>query len=287
VPVNVLYCEGNSESIDVRIIRQLLPKDCTVRPIGGKNMVESSVIADRTIKPKPNLAGLLDRDFDCQDFVLSNTPQPLLNQNRILVGWTWERKEIENYLLDPQLVQGVLGRKAPPINEYCSVLEKSAQKIAVYTAARTALSCYRFKNFWGDEIKIGNLNYDFPKKLGKDACELKIKEIVDEYKGDRIVKTEDVLSKFKQLLPSFRPGGFRFENFLTFFAGKDLLYCLSDDLKRLEFDSNDHKNTPIDVFIERILKGIESDRVEEPWKLLAEWAALRKLIINTDFATWH
>jgi hypothetical protein len=33
--VTVLYCEGNSKSIDIRVIRQLLPK-CELRPLGGK-----------------------------------------------------------------------------------------------------------------------------------------------------------------------------------------------------------------------------------------------------------
>jgi len=51
MPVNVLYCEGNSKSIDIRVIRQLLSK-CEIRPLGGKtSSFLRSIIADRRRNP--------------------------------------------------------------------------------------------------------------------------------------------------------------------------------------------------------------------------------------------
>lgn len=279
MPINILYCEGNSKSIDVRAIRQLLPKNCTVYPIGGKRKFMDSIIADRAIDP--NLAGLADRDFDCCDIILSNNPCHLFHQN-VQVGWTWERKEIENYLIDPQVVRRALRGKSTEIQmeEYQVALSKAAENISTYTDARTALSCYGFKNCWGEQVS-NTSSYFFPKRLGKEACEQNIRQIVQENKGDRIVKPEDVLNKFERLLPLFRAGGVRFDNFLTFFAGKDLLYTMRDSLSKFGFESSQPQISPQDVFLERVIKGME--KAEEVWTWLPEWQELRKLIINTTF----
>ncbi|ACK70044.1 hypothetical protein PCC7424_1605 [Gloeothece citriformis PCC 7424] len=276
--VNVVYCEGNAKSYDIRVIRQLLPK-CELRPLGGKGFIEK-IIADRAINP--NLAGLFDRDFDYYDFTPSNTPLPC-NYEGIHVGWKWERKEIENYLIDPIIVQRALGNKAPSIDNYKAALNQSASSIATYTAARIALSCFKFKNFWGDEIKqVFGSSYSFPKRLNKEACEQNIRNIVQDFKGDRLVTPENVLDKFEELLPSFLPGGKRFENYLIFFAGKDLLWQMKTQLEEFGFESNDPKITsPIPVFLEKVVSRLE--RSEEVWKWLPEWQALRELIINTDF----
>ena len=95
--VTVLYCEGNTKSIDIRVIRQLLPQ-CDIRPIGGKtsNFLRS-IISDR--RRNPNLACLVDRDFDCQDCTKCDRPIQYIYEQE-WVGWTWERKEIENYLIE-------------------------------------------------------------------------------------------------------------------------------------------------------------------------------------------
>ena len=232
MPVNVLYCEGNSGSVDIQIIRQLLPKNCVVRPTGGRGAFLSSVVGNQAINP--NLAGILDRDFDCHDFTLTNSPQQVFDRRNVQIGWTWERKEIENYLLDPEVVERALGRKAPPMNEYQAALRQAAEELSTYTAARTALSCYGFKNFWGEQV--GNASYYFPRRLGREACEQNIRVTVQQFRGDRIVEPENVLEKFKRLLPSFRPDGFRFENFLTFFAGKDLLYAMAKKIRNMDLN---------------------------------------------------
>ncbi|WP_413164203.1 hypothetical protein ACL6C3_00090 [Capilliphycus salinus ALCB114379] len=279
MPINILYCEGNSKSIDIRVIRQLLPKECIVRPLGGKTRsFFDSVINDRRINP--NLAGIVDHDFDCRDIEPINQPLPCHHQ-QIQIGWAWERKEIENYLIDPIVVQRALQKQAPSSEEYQLALREAAQKISTYTAARTALSCFNFKNFWGEETKNQYFpkTYLFPRRLGKETCETKIREIVDQYKGDRIVKAEDVIDKFTNLLDLFHVNGFRFNHYLTFFSGKDLLYAMQDKLRTFGFDSS--SSSPLEFFIEKIVTRME--RAENVWDWLPEWQELRKLIINSSF----
>ena len=104
---------------------------------------------------------------------------------------------------------------------------------------------------------------------------------MQENKGDRIVTPEDVLHKFERLLPLFLPGGVRLENFLIFFAGKDLLYSMKNSLREFGFASSQPQISPQDIFIERVIKGIE--RAEEVWNWLPEWQQLRNLIINSIF----
>jgi hypothetical protein len=57
------------------------------------------------------------------------------------------------------------------------------------------------------------------------------------------------VDKFENLLPLYRPGGSRFQNSLTFFAGKDLLYVMKNDLQEFGFNSKD----PITEFLERVV----------------------------------
>ena len=250
-----------------------------VQPLGGKtSSFLGSIIADRTIKP--NLAAIVDHDFDCRDFAPTNSPIPCVYQ-QVQVGWAWERKEIENYLLDPEFVRRALGRKAPPFEEYQSALNKAAKKIATYTAARTALACYQFKNFWGYPVKDNyfSSSYCFPSALDQAVCRVKIEETVRQFAGNRIVTHENVLEKFERLLPSFLPGGFRFEHCLTFFAGKDLLWAMKDELVEFGFDFDN----PIQQFLERLVKRMEHSQ-EDVWTWLSEWQTLRDLIVKTSFS---
>ena len=74
------------------------------------------------------------------------------------------------------------------------------------------------------------------------------------------------------MLPSCKTGGSRFQNqnFLTFFAGKDLLYGMRQELSRFGFES------PV-IFRDTILKGIE-ETADDVWSWLPEWDCLRELL---------
>jgi len=86
------------------------------------------------------------------------------------------------------------------------------------------------------------------------------------------------VDKFENLLPLYRPGGSRFQDFLTFFAGKDLLYVMKKDLQEFGFNST---KDPINEFLERVLKRIEESS-EDVWTWMPEWQKLRESITNFD-----
>jgi hypothetical protein len=279
VSVSVLYCEGNSKSYDIRVLRQLLPK-CEIKPLGGKSFMEK-IIPDRLVVP--NLAGIVDRDFDNYDFTPTNSPLPY-NYEGVQIGWKWERKEIENYLIDPVVVKKTIRNQLPSMDSYQEALDQAAQAVAVYTAARIALTHFRFQNRWGEEIKgVFESAYYCPKSFTEDAVKDNIRKIVNENKGDRIVTSKDVLNKFEELLPLFKPGGDRFKNYLTFFAGKDLLWKMQDKLVKFGFiPTAPGVKSSIPVFLEKIVKSME--REEDNWKWLPEWQSLRSKVVNTSFS---
>ncbi|HLO84216.1 MAG TPA: DUF4435 domain-containing protein [Nostocaceae cyanobacterium] len=279
MPISFLYCEGNGKSYDIILLSKiLLNTKCKIIPLGGRNFIEK-IIADRTVNP--NLAGIVDRDFDDYNFTPTNTPIPY-NYQGIQVGWKWERKEIENYLIDPLVVQRTIRNRIPSMEAYREALEKAARQIAVYAAARTALASFKFKNCWGDKIEnVFSSNHFFPRSLNREACEQNIREIVNQNKGDRIVTAENVLNRFEELIPLFKDGVY-FENYLTFFAGKDLLCAMKDDLKKFGFQPTARGlNSPIPVFLERIITRITP--AEDVWTWLPEWQALRDEFMNIQF----
>ncbi|NET72738.1 MAG: DUF4435 domain-containing protein [Sphaerospermopsis sp. SIO1G2] len=276
--VSVIYCEGNSGSYDIRLLRQILPK-CEIKPLGGKSFMEK-IIPDRLFRP--NLAGIVDRDFDNYDITPQNSPLPYTYQG-VQIGWKWERKEIENYLIDPEVVKRTVRNKISSMNSYQEALEQAAQEIAVYTAARAALTSCGFQNCWGERITgVYGSTYSFPRSSTENAIRENIRSIVDQKRGDRIVSAENVLNQFEELLPLFKPGGDKFENYLTFFAGKDLLWKMQHKLEEFGFEPTvKGVNSPIPIFLDKIMARIE--REEEVYTWLPEWEALRNIIINTTF----
>jgi hypothetical protein len=255
-----------------------------VRPVGSKQGLAQRILGARDVRSNSVIAGLRDRDFDDDDSPPTGTPRQWNitdNTQTVQIGWSWERKEIENYLIDPKVVRRALGSKAPSINEYRVALQNSAEVIANYTAARIALSLY-FRNrpsppnnFWGEERDFKE-GYRFPKDKGLTEinCRSEVNNIIKQYEQKLSSPKVDVLSQFNRLLPACWLDGSRFQNqnFLTFFAGTDLLYGMRNALRSFGFDS------PV-VFRERILKGIEESD-EEMWTWLPEWQQLRELISN-------
>lgn len=280
MPVNILYCEGVAKSFDLRVLSTILPPGCLVKPIGSKQGLAQRIIGARDVRSGSIIAGLKDRDFDNDDSPPTGTPRNWYvteNNTPIQIGWSWERKEIENYLLDPRVVRRALDSIAPPPNEYREALQASASKIAAYTAARIALSLYLQNrpsppnNLWGEE-RDKKESYRFPKDKGLTEvnCRAEVNNIVKQYEQRLSSPQYNIIGEFDRLLPSCRSGGSRFQNFLTFFAGKDLLYGMQDALRQFGFES------PV-AFCKRVLKGIE-DSAEDVWMWLPEWQRLRELI---------
>ncbi|MGL4502193.1 MAG: hypothetical protein ACRCU2_24220, partial [Planktothrix sp.] len=70
---------------------------------------------------------------------------------------------------------------------------------------------------------MGGKKHPFPGRLAESDCRAGIINIIQQYEQAQIIQEDDVLNCFEQLLSTCRVGGVRFQNFLIFFSGKDLL----------------------------------------------------------------
>ncbi len=129
MPINELIVEGD---LDVEIMQAIFQGEPVVKKGGSKNSLKPQARQQRTAARV--LAGYLrDRDFDFEppmdrDLAVVDSQhqgQPL--------GWRWVRHEIENYLIDPLIVEAALGM---PSLDWSSVLTKVASRIRWYQIAR-------------------------------------------------------------------------------------------------------------------------------------------------------
>lgn len=273
MPVDVLYCEGASKSPDIRVLASLLSGVCVVKPGGGKYGLGQMIRLAREASPNSVIAGLRDRDLEADDADPAKAPRPWQVENgTVWLGWYWERVEIENYLVDPEVVRRALRNRAPKAGAYRAALSAAAKSIADYTASRAALTRSRVRfsplaNNWG--VARGRDQHRFPDERGEADCRRQIRLIVAQHEQAQAVQADDVLRRFDELLSACRPSGQRFQHFLTFFAGKDLLCAMETALARFGLGS------PFE-FRERVLKGLE-ESAEDPWTWLPEWQRLRDL----------
>jgi len=202
----------------------------------------------------PVVFGVLDGDFRDLD-PIARRPRPWLIEGQ-LFGWRWERKEIENYILDPQVVSSALGASAPPAAIYMGILRAAAERVAVYQAARTCLGLlqrqYRpLVTSFGRPR--GSDNHRFPDALDEGSCRGELLRTTKEYQSS-LVRDEQ---SFDALMAECGPGGLRLAGFLTYFAGKDLMWAINEPLQQLGLGG-------CGMLRERILLGMEQtlDSVE-------------------------
>jgi hypothetical protein len=271
VPVTLLYCEGAEGRPDVRVLSRVLSGPCMVKPHGGKYDLDDRIRVAREVHGA-NVAGLRDRDFDFDAPAVEPTLSPIkwvADNGRLWLGWCWERVEIENYLIDPVVVTHALGPHAPALSDYQSALQTAAETIADYTAARMALSQARrvssLSNCWGPKRSLDD--HHFPDDLDLDHCRNAIRQTVEDYGKTKIVQVDEVVRRFETIRPECQVGGLRFQHFLTYFSGKDLLLAMQADLARLGF-------VAAHVFRERLLGGIQKSS-DDIWSWLPEWQQLR------------
>lgn len=276
MPVNVLLCEGGVSSPDVRVIGKLLTGLlCTVMSAGGKYGMGQKIIAKRDTLGNV-VSGILDGDFLEAWKCPEGKPRVWESGEGIFppLGWRWERKEIENYLIDPNIVAKSLGDQAPNQDSYLQALESARDRIADYQAARTALSASRkrFRNLpscFGPER--GKEKHPFPNDLDEGHCRDGIKMTVASHKANQQVQETDVLVCFEKFLQECQPQGIRYRHYLHAFAGKDLFLAMDDWFKG--------NGTPggAQAFREKILTGIQRT-TEDISTWLPEWAQLRQQI---------
>ena len=143
MPPAVLFCEGDDRSPDAPVLRAILhglPVD--VRPVGSRGIFRQMLL------DHPDARALRDGDFP--DDPAAWRPDPAAapwpgesdwqgwSAGRS-AGWRWRRKEIENYLLDPEVLGWVMGWSARQQQDYTAVLTDAMHACAERTAARMAI----------------------------------------------------------------------------------------------------------------------------------------------------
>jgi hypothetical protein len=277
MPVNTLCCEGNSKSPDVRVLSRVLAGLCEVRPFGSKHGMGDRILARREVtdadkdKKNPTVYGVLDGDYAAWQEPEQRPRQWNVNNGNVSVhtGWRWERKEIENYLIDPAVVERALGRLP---ERYIAALETAASQIASYQAARIALTLNRphsapLQNSFG-KLR-GRGRHPMPEDLGRDQCLHEAKQLVHVWNSQRQIGTEALDAAFITTESECSPDGVRGKHFMTSFAGKDLLWAMEDYLNSSGFGGPT-------VFLERILTRLGDST--EVWDWLPEWRALRQAV---------
>jgi len=278
MPVTLLLCEGGDHSPDIRVFGKLLAGICTISPHGGKYGMGDRVITRRKDLQRNSICGILDGDFTNEWSGQRNEPvEWRSNDGAIFFGWRWERKEIENYLIDPIIVERVFPRSLLNIDAYLGALESARNQIACYQAARTALSTHRVRvkplcNYFGRPR--GRKNHPFPNVFDESHCQSEIRSVVSQYSYSQSVGADAVIASYQIYLNECLSGGSRSNAFLSTFAGKDIVWALEPWLSSNGFSGPE-------AFIERIVVGIERS-IDDISSWLPEWARLKWLIQNTS-----
>lgn len=272
--ISQILCEGVLGSPDVRVLSKLLTGLCEIKPEGSKYGMGEKILLRRSRMGESKVFGIIDRDFDDEWKPHSNRIREWKNKKGdILFGWKWERKEIENYLIDPTVVQKALNEKAPDMSLYKEALESVKDYIALYQAARIALSVNRIKHIplpTSFGVKRGKPKHPFPDNLQKDKLYEDIKTVVREYRLEQPPDEKGVIDSFEKYIPECSKNGSRYENYMIEFSGKDLLWAMNKFLL---------ENFKIGAweFREKVLIGIRNAATDiSNW--LDEWKDLRNRV---------
>jgi hypothetical protein len=277
VPVSLLLSEGGGNSPDVRVLSKLLSGRCQVRPDGGKYGMGTRIIARRESIGREEVFGVLDRDFVKAWAPLLHEPIEWRGPDGTLLGWRWERKEIENYLIDPAVVELALNRPHQIISiiGYRSALETARDQLHIYQAARTALatSRVRFQDLASSfGRKHGRERHLFPDDLDDANCRDGMRQAVGSHRQAQVVEFATVEAAFEALRLDFQVGAPRYASYLHAFAGKDLLWHMDNSLRGFGFAGSW-------AFREQVVIGIQRTR-DDIGTWLPEWRALQQAIDN-------
>lgn len=141
MPVSVLLVEGKLDAEVLSPVLGTLPVRVTLEPVGTKGSLRP-----RARDRRQGLAGVAtcyvrDRDFDFDPPV--DMSQPTVDSRYDaggVLGWRWSRHEMENYLLEPRLVEAATGWGAA---DFARELLAAAKNLQHYTAARWAVGIAR------------------------------------------------------------------------------------------------------------------------------------------------
>lgn len=270
MPVDVLLVEGK---LDAEILSPLFAPAVTVERGGPKGSLKPKT-RERRKEKAVRACYLRDRDFDFEPPDVLSEPtvdaqerQPAAGFPAVL-GWRWCRHEMENYLLEPELVEAAAGWSQA---NYVRALLDAAQQIRSYTAARWAVGAARggVLRVWELPTRPADLvnEIEVPVDCSEAACFKWAREHVQKFLTtiqrslDPSALDASLSTRATQLADLSGAN-----EILLWYSGKDLLAALAPALPA------PWKNHPR-VFIRKIQDWIRANR-QDALNLFPEWQAL-------------
>jgi len=166
MPVTQLYVEG---SLDQRTLTGVLSGQVVVAARGTKDDLPHIVRRDMD-DGKSGTAYLRDRDFDSEP-PPSQADEVAIDRelSGVVLGYRWDRTELENYLLEPAIVSAALGVDRA---EWSAELAKAAVQLHAYTAGRWTLGQLRARTRSITKVKtrpdsLGGRIFPLPRSLAE------------------------------------------------------------------------------------------------------------------------
>lgn len=269
MPITKLFVEGD---LDSEILVSILKGSPVLQVGGSKNALRPRARAERQ-DTKRESGYLRDRDFDFDPPEDLSRPTPDAEDDSNVFGWRWCRHEIENYLIDPGIVNAATGY---PIADIEQAIRLSAMEIRSYEAARWTVGIVRRALPPQYELKTrpDALNeIDIPQAVDTESVTTWAKDNIDAHRT-RIVTVTDPANTQASLDSFFS----RFDetfianvlNVIIWFSGKDLLAGMQAWLRAKGYENPGS-------FRARIRDWIIANP-ERTLELLPEWNRLTQIL---------
>lgn len=274
MPVSLLFCEGGAASPDVRLLGLILRgAGVEVAPAGGKDGFRSLVRSWRGLAEVeargPRVCGIIDGDFPrhpgAWSAPLEDAPlQWKVRENaaEVVLGWRWCRKEIENYFVDPAVLQRAFKWDDQARQSYTDHLEIVFSGLEVVTAARMALTASA-----PQRVRVET---ELPLDLSPDQAEEALAQRAKDHSEGASLDAAGLVRVFQDVLPDCRRGGKFRQHALSTFAGKNILSRIQNTAG---FDRALKRR---DALFETILEALARDVSPHSW--LPEWSGLRSCV---------
>lgn len=269
MPINKLFVEG---SLDVQVLYPVLQGSPALKLGGPKYGLRTRALTDR--RENKILAGYLrDRDFDFDPPVDMSTPTIDSEESGTPFGWRWARHEIENYLIDPALVQEATGWR---LVEFADLIRRVAGMIRFYEAARWTVGVVRRDlppNYQLTTRLPGMNEIELPASLDESSVFTWASDSINRHRVRIVAKTDEA-----GVQASFQAFSARFDEaflldtsrILLWFSGKDLLAGMSDWIHAKGMgNSGAFRATVRDWIIANPIRAVE---------LLPEWDKLLRFL---------
>ncbi len=270
MPVSVLLCEGEDNSPDVRLLHAILRgTGVQVEPSGGKDGFVGLIRSRR--RQSPGVCGIIDGDFPRNPGTWTEPVDPgprgwtmRDGEKELVLGWMWRRKEVENYLLDPDVLARALRWDPEMKSRYTKQLERVFDALGHVTAARIALTCCApRRNRLETQVRLD---------ATKDELAQELQAKADAYTELARLDKDKLLQAFERHVPDCVGGGRFRQHAIEVFAGKNIRAKIQNT-PGFNFDPVLKKPLALE---ERVLDALEHDAEPHAW--LPEWAALRSAV---------